>query len=477
MVFSSLTFLFYFLPIALLGNALLPKEIRNYWLLLVSLVFYAWGGHAFVLVMVLSIAMNYGFARLIDWSGSRGFRKACLWISVGANLGILFYNKYMNFFTQNLNRILALAGRSVPVTDIILPLGISFFTFQAMSYVIDVYRKDTPVQKNPFYLGLYIAFFPQLIAGPIVRYRTIADQIEERTLTADKLILGVRRFCGGFAVKVLLANNLSVIADAAFHLSNTPESLSVCFAWLGAIAYSLQIFFDFSGYSSMAIGLGYMFGFEFLENFNYPYISKTVTEFWRRWHMSLGQWFRDYVYFPLGGSRVDSKWKLVRNLFVVWFLTGVWHGADWTFIAWGLGYFFLLSFEKLTNLPKRELGKVAGAGYRIFTLLCVVVGWVIFRADGIRNGIRYLFAMFGLTGNSLTDNNALRYGNDYKFLLLIALICCAPVFEKLRLWLGRRIKAEWAVNVVWDLGLLGLLLVSISYLVMGGNNPFIYFNF
>ncbi len=351
MVFSSLTFLFFFLPITLAVNAILPRQVRNYWLLIVSLVFYAWGAGSFVLVMILSIAMNYVFARLIDWSDKPGFRKAILWLAVAANLGILFYNKYMNFFTENLAKIF---GDSITVTSIILPIGISFFTFQAMSYVVDVYRKDTPVQKNPYYLGLYIAFFPQLIAGPIVRYRTIAAQIEEREITVDKFTTGVSRFCAGFAMKVILANNLSVVADAAFELSSTPGNLSVCFAWLGAIAYSLQILFDFSGYSSMAIGLGRMFGFEFLENFDYPYISKTVTEFWRRWHMSLGQWFRDYVYFPLGGSRVDKKWKIGRNLFIVWALNGMWHGANWTFILWGIGYFVAIYFEKLTNLPKRN---------------------------------------------------------------------------------------------------------------------------
>lgn len=477
MVFSSLTFLLYFLPITLLINMILPKEVRNYWLLFASLVFYAWGGHEFVFVMITSIGMNYFFARAIDWSTNQAFRRICLWLSIGGNLGILFYNKYMNFFTRTLSKVLAVTGREIPVTKIILPLGISFFTFQAMSYVIDVYRKDTPVQKNPFYLGLYIVFFPQLVAGPIVRYRTIADQIGNRTITMEKFTVGVRRFCGGFAAKVILANNMSIIADAAFDLAAAPEALSVCFAWLGAIAYSLQIFFDFSGYSSMAIGLGGMFGFEFMENFNYPYISKTVTEFWRRWHMSLGQWFRDYVYFPLGGSRVSSKWKLIRNLFVVWVLTGVWHGADWTFIGWGLGYFLLLSFEKLSNLPRRKLGAVAETGYRIFTLLCVIIGWVIFRSNGIRNGIRYLFAMFGIAGNAFADNNALRYSNDYKILLLIALVCCTPAIPKLRGWLGQKLKAEWTVNGLWDLGLLALLLISVSYLVMGGNNPFIYFNF
>ncbi len=474
MVFSSLTFLFFFLPITLAGNFILPKKVRNYWLLLISLVFYAWGAHEFVIVMIISILMNYVLARLIDNSDNVIFRRTCLILAIVCNLGILFYNKYMNFFTENLHRIF---GDSIVVTKIILPIGISFFTFQALSYVIDVYRKDTPVQKNPYYLGLYIAFFPQLIAGPIVRYRTIADQIENRDITVEKFSSGVSRFCSGFAAKVLIANQMSVIADAAFNLAGTPQNLSVGFAWLGAIAYTLQIFFDFSGYSSMAIGLGKMFGFEYSENFNYPYISKTVTEFWRRWHISLSQWFRDYVYIPLGGSRVDKQWKVIRNLFVVWMLTGIWHGANWTFIGWGLGYFILLAFEKVTNLPKRKLNPVFQTIYRVFTLLCVTLGWVAFRSDNLRNAGRYLKAMLGMKGNALIDNNFIRYLNDYKILLVIALIFCTPAVVNFKNWLGKKLNAEVAVNTVFDLGLLVLLVISVSYLVMGGNNPFIYFNF
>ncbi len=484
MVFSSLTFLFCFLPIALGVNFLLPKKVRNYWLLLVSLVFYAWGAHEFVIVMIISILMNYVLARLIDASDRTISRRVFLILAIIGNLGILFYNKYMNFFTENLSKLF---GDSILVTEIILPIGISFFTFQALSYVIDVYRKDAPVQKNPYYLGLYISFFPQLIAGPIVRYRTIADQIENRTITLDQFKSGVIRFCSGLAMKVLLANQMSVIADAAFDLAGTPENLSVAFAWLGALAYSLQILFDFCGYSSMAIGLGKMFGFEFQENFNLPYISKTITEFWRRWHMSLGQWFRDYIYFPLGGSRVDKKWKLIRNLFVVWVLTGVWHGANWTFIVWGIGYFLLLTMEKLTNLPKRKLKKIPETGYRIFTLLCVMLGWVVFRSTGLRNAGNYLLSMLGLAGNRLCDHNAVLYANDYKILIVIALIFCTPALIKIREWLCRKPKKRddnavsldlsVIVGAVFDLCIVGLAVISVSYLVMGGNNPFIYFNF
>ncbi|MCD8195576.1 MAG: MBOAT family protein [Lachnospiraceae bacterium] len=474
MVFSSLTFLFYFLPVTLVVNMILPKTVRNYWLLGASLIFYAWGGAEFVFVMIASILFNYAIARLIDWSDDVVFRKLCLGLAVIINLGILFYNKYMNFFTENLHRLL---GNSIVVTNIVLPIGISFFTFQALSYVIDVYRGDTSVQKNPYYLGLYIAFFPQLIAGPIVRYRTIADQIENRSITTEKFISGVSRFSRGFAIKILLANQMSVIADAAFDLAKTPENLSIGFAWLGALAYSLQIFFDFSGYSSMAIGLGKMFGFEFPENFDYPYISKNITEFWRRWHMSLGQWFRDYVYFPMGGSRVNSQWKLLRNLFVVWTLTGIWHGANWTFIGWGLWYFTLLSFEKLTGLPKKNLSLMQTFCYRIFTLLCIMFGWVAFRSNSLYEAKCYLNAMLGRAGNVLTDNNVLRYANDYKTLLIISLICCTPILACFKTRLGQKLKTPSLINAVFDIGAVGLVIIAVSYLVMGGNNPFIYFNF
>lgn len=298
MVFSSMTFLLVFLPVTLVGYYLLPRNAKNYWLLVVSLLFYFWGAHKFLLVMMLSIGMNYLFALGIDRFKDETVRKGLLFLAVTLNLGILFYNKYMNFTTGLLNQYVS---SSVVVTDIILPIGISFFTFQAMSYVIDVYRKDALVQKNPYYVALYVAFFPQLVAGPIVRYTTIEEQIENRKHSVEKFCSGVSRFMGGFSQKILLSNTFSIIADQAFALGKQ-GGLSVGFAWLGAIAYSLQIFFDFSGYSSMAIGLGRMFGFEFLENFNYPYISQTVTEFWRRWHMSLGTFFRDYVYFPMGGG-------------------------------------------------------------------------------------------------------------------------------------------------------------------------------
>ncbi len=475
MVFSSLTFLLYFLPITLTGYYLLPKAARNYWLLVLSLLFYAWGAHSFVLVMLGSILLNYLFALAIDRAGSAAVRK---WILAGAaalNLGVLFYNKYMNFTTGLLNRYVS---SSIPVTSIVLPIGISFFTFQALSYVIDVYRRDTPAQKNPYYVGLYIAFFPQLVAGPIVRYTTIEDQIENRAMSMEKFRSGVTRFMIGFSQKILLSNTFSVTADAAFaQCAAAPEGLSVGLAWLGAICYSLQILFDFSGYSSMAIGLGQMFGFEFLENFNYPYICKTITDFWRRWHISLSQFFRDYVYFPLGGSRVSSKWKLVRNLFVVWLLTGIWHGANFTFLFWGLWYFVLLCFEKVSGLAKKQLTGPGKVLYRIATLVCVILGWVLFRAENLSQAWSYCCAMFGAAGNPLWDSLALRYLNDYKGMLCAGILCATPVFRWIQSRLEERFGLGQAVALVYDLGLLGCVLLSVSSLVMGVNNPFIYFNF
>lgn len=475
MVFSSIVFLAFFLPVTLAVHFLLPKRARNYWLLAVSLLFYFWGAHEFLFVMLASIAANYIAALIIHRLSSRKLQTLVLVIALAVNLGILFYNKYMNFATSILNRIF---GDSITITSIALPIGISFFTFQAMSYVIDVYRGNAHVQKNPCFLALYVSFFPQLVAGPIVRYTTVEAQIRERQITFDKFRSGVSRFMGGFCQKILLSNTMAIIADEAFGQYTYVEgTMSVAFAWIGALAYSLQIFFDFSGYSSMAIGLGRMFGFDFLENFNYPYISKTVTEFWRRWHISLGSFFRDYVYFPLGGSRVTSKFLLVRNLFVVWLLTGIWHGASFTFIFWGLWYFALLCFEKLTDLSRKTLPAPAAFAYRIFTLVYVVIGWVFFRSDYMSSAVSYCKVMFGIPGNPLWCDNALRLLNDYRLVFPIALLLCTPFFPWLRNKAEEKFHAGQIVDTVYDLILLAGVLLGISSLVMGVNNPFIYFNF
>lgn len=330
------------------------------------------------------------------------------------------------------------------------------------------------VQKNPAYVGLYISFFPQLIAGPIVRYTTIEQQIQHRTITVDSFSEGVYRFLLGFNKKMLLANTLSQVADAAFAASG----LSVGMAWLGTICYTLQIFFDFSGYSEMAIGLGKMFGFDFLENFNYPYISKTITEFWRRWHISLGTWFRDYVYFPLGGSRVHSKIRLVFNLFVVWLLTGVWHGANWTFILWGVLYGVIITVEKLFNLPKRlPKHRIASVLYQVFTLLAVMLGWVLFRAENLSMAKIYLRSMLGLSGNALIDDTVRFYFREYFVLIVAGIICSTPLLKTLKAKLMKTPRKSNCVTLFAGIIQLILFVVGISQLVMNAHNPFIYFNF
>ena len=462
-----------FLPGTLLVYFLIPKKVRNYWLALVSLFFYTWGAPKFAVFLVGSIVFNYLMALIIDKLPAGRMKKALLAAAVLGNLSILFVFKYMNFVTGVLLDWFPALGSVIRQTDFRLPIGISFFTFQALSYVVDVYRGTVAVQKNPAYVGLYISFFPQLIAGPIVRYSTIAEDIENRTITFDGFSRGVMRFLYGFNRKMLLANVLSQAADAAFAASE----LSVAMAWLGSICYTLQIYFDFSGYSEMAIGMGQMFGFRFLENFNYPYISKTVTEFWRRWHISLGSWFRDYVYFPLGGSRVKTKGRLVFNLAVVWLATGIWHGANWTFLLWGCLYGMIIIAEKLLSLPKRLPGHQAAAvGYQIFTMLAVIVGWVLFRADSLRAAGNYLLTMFGLNGAALVDAMAVFHFREYLVPLCAGLLCSTPIFR----WLREKMEArgwETAYGLCDGLVQLVLFAVGLSCLVMKAHNPFIYFNF
>ena len=470
MLFSSNLFLFLFLPLVILIYYLLAKPFRNTFLLCASLLFYAWGSGTFVIKMIAVILFNYVMALILDRTRHKPCRKFLLAVTVAGNLSILFVYKYLDFFIGNLN----LLGFDLPLQHIALPLGISFFTFQAMSYSLDVYMGRADVQKNPLHIGLYVSFFPQLVAGPIVRYQTIADQIENRTENLDDFSEGVRRFILGFSKKILLSNNMALVADAAFAASDP----SILYAWLGALAYALQIFFDFSGYSDMAIGLGKMFGFHFLENFNYPYISQSVSEFWRRWHMSLGQWFRDYVYFPLGGSRVKSRKRLVFNLFVVWFLTGFWHGASWNFIFWGLLYFVLLTFEKITGVPGKLECNWQKRLYRIFTLLTVLIGWVLFRAETMRAALEYLGSMFGLRGNTfLCDQVWLTLG-QYRYFYLAGILCSTPVFSSIRGFIRKRShKFDFVLDCCGVVFCLFLLVWSVSYIMIGSHNPFIYFNF
>lgn len=483
MVFSSAIFLFIFLPLVLAGYYLLDRRFKNFFLLLASLLFYAWGEPQFVFVMIGSIFINYLAALTIAHCKAKALQKRTkmvLILAVFFNLSLFFVYKYLNFTIQNVNAAAALFGHDALVrqTHILLPIGISFFTFQAMSYVFDVYYGKGQVQRNPLNVMLYVSLFPQLIAGPIVRYQTVADEIQNRRETLFDFTCGISRFLIGLAKKAILANTIAVAADAAYNTIAT-GTLTTGLAWLGAIAYSLQIYFDFSGYSDMAIGLGLMFGFHFLENFDHPYLSNTVSEFWRRWHISLGSWFRDYVYIPLGGSRVKSKSRLILNLFVVWTLTGIWHGANWTFLVWGLMYFFLLTFEKLTDLPKKIADKRGpSALYRGFTILCVICGWVIFRAESLPEGLRFLAAMFGLAPSGGWSSYTTAMLEQYVVVLLLAIGCCLDWKSMTRKPLT--ILWEKAPNAVFAIETVALALVSlaaVSFTVASTYNPFIYFNF
>ena len=472
MLFSSTIFLYLFLPIVLFFNFIVLKKSRllqNIFLLFASLFFYAWGEPKFVLVMIASIIINWFFGLMVSKKrDNKRLSRLFIGLDVAFNLAILFVFKYLTFTANIIDTIF---GTNLLIPNIALPIGISFFTFQAMSYVIDVYREKGEVQTNILYVGLYISFFPQLIAGPIVRYETIADQIKNRKETLDDFFDGFARFVVGLSKKVLLANNFAILADQAFDSAKNGDSISVMFGWLGAIAYTLQIFFDFSGYSDMAIGLGRMFGFHFLENFDYPYISISITEFWRRWHMSLGTWFRDYLYFPLGGSRC-SKGRNIFNLFIVWFLTGLWHGANFTFIVWGLMYFVLLVIEKLTGLHKKN-GRILNVFKWLYSILFVVLGWVIFRAESIGDAMYYLGSMFGLMGNAFTDAVFLGWFIQNLALLSIGIIVSTPVIKVL----SQKTKKNKVVGFIKVGGMICLFVLSIASLVGSSNNPFIYFNF
>ena len=474
MLFSSLEFVVVFLPVVLFGYYVVFRKWRpaqNTFLLLASLVFYAWGEPKFVFVMVASILFNWLMGLLADKHREKK-RLARLWIAldVFGNLSILFVFKYLMFTLNNVN---SLFGTALPVPTIALPIGISFFTFQAMSYVIDVYRGDGQVQKNPLNVGLYISLFPQLIAGPIVRYQTVAESIRNRKETWADFADGVQRFMIGFLKKVLLANTMAIIADGVFD-SETPVCAAA--AALGLIAYTLQIYYDFGGYSDMGIGLGRMFGFHFLENFDYPYVSTSITEFWRRWHISLGTWFRDYVYIPLGGSRV-KKPRLVLNLFIVWMLTGIWHGANWTFVLWGFMYFVLLTIEKLTGFVRTKGGRLRTAVRYLYTMIFVCLGWLVFRAENLPAAWAYLRNMLGI-GTTALDDTFWYYVDNYLVYLLAAAAFAVPFGP----WLRKKVEAlphvpKTVCDVLYTVGIFALFLAAIACIVKGSYNPFIYFNF
>lgn len=443
-----------------------PKKIKNYFLLLASLIFYSWGEPQYVVLMLISIAMNYLFGIMVHKYNKGVFlKKFILFLAVISNLGILGYYKYSAFLVENINNFFDL---NIELSPLSLPIGISFYTFQALSYVIDISRGDGEVQKNPFDLALYIALFPQLVAGPIVRYNLIADQLKNRVHSWGLFYEGIIEFIIGLAKKIVIANQMAIIADQIF--SKQADGISGSIAWLGIIAYSLQIYFDFSGYSNMARGLGKMFGFTFPINFNYPYISKSISDFWRRWHITLGAWFRDYVYIPLGGNR-GSKIKLYRNLFIVWFLTGLWHGASWNFIAWGLFYGLLIAIERA------GFGKALERTPRLiqhgYVVLMFMIGWVFFRSETFTDAINYLTAMFNVGGDiAFWNKEIIFYLEQYWLEFTIAIIGVTPLMNHLFSKTSDLFKM-WATPIFF----FTLLLYCIAALATSSYNPFIYFRF
>lgn len=461
MVFSSSAFLFVFLPFTILlyyNPFNRSRTFRNRILLLLSLLFYACGEPIYLTLLLISIVVGWASARAIGNSNDAAFRKHILAADVSFHVLLLFVFKYLSFTVQQLGLLL----HTIPIhLQIALPLGISFFTFQILSYVFDVYYKKIPAQKNLFDITLYVSLFPQLVAGPIVRYSSVMEEIQKRTENLDNFANGMLRFIYGLAKKVLVANYMAQIADTIFG-HGIPESAAT--AWLGAVAYTLQIYFDFSGYSDMAIGLGLMFGFHFPENFNYPYISKSATEFWRRWHITLGSWFRDYVYIPLGGNRVTPM-RHILNLFIVWALTGFWHGANWTFLCWGLFYFILLVIEKETGFIKK-IGSLA----HVYALVAIILGWTLFRSPNISFALSYMSAMFGHTQQGLVDSKFWDYLISSCPVLIPAILLSLPVYP----WLSKKMQHITPAEPIFATA---IFLLSLAVTIGSSYNPFIYFNF
>lgn len=470
MVFSSMVFIFGFLPITLIGTFIFQRcnKIQNTFLLLMSLLFYAWGEPKYVLLMMLSIALNWCLALGIDADGRKKWqRNILLIIAIVFNVGSLFVFKYLTWGIAIVNSTF---GCSVPYRDIALPIGISFYTFQALSYVIDVWRQDVQAKKDMIGVGLYISLFPQLVAGPIVRYGDIEKQLSYRKISLEGFSDGITRFMCGFTKKVLLADNVAVIADKAFAMNKANE-LGGAFAWLGAVAYTFQIFFDFSGYSDMAIGLGKMLGFSLPENFNFPYKAHSIRDFWRRWHISLSSWFRDYVYIPLGGNRKGNRRTYV-NLAIVWLLTGIWHGANITFVLWGAIYGLLIIFERMINIEEKvKNNRVVGVGYRIFTCVCIIILWVLFRAENINQACLYIARMFDWSKWLDNISLVLLYISEYKWELTACVVC------SLVKWPNKFQQQSSILETIKMLLLYMFFIISISYLVKGTYSPFIYFNF
>ncbi len=467
MVFSSLYFLFLYLPVVLLIYYMAPLKLRNGVLLIFNLIFYGWGEPVYILIMFISIAIDYTHGILVAKAKAKGNdKRARLAVasSVVFNLALLFFFKYWDFLASSLS---AINLNFMPILGIELPIGISFYTFQTMSYTIDVYREDARLQKNIVTFGTFVTLFPQLIAGPILQYKDLDEQLERRSHSPEQFASGVQIFVVGLGKKVLLANNIGMLWDTCKAIP--PEELTVLSAWLGILAFTFQIYFDFSGYSDMAIGLGRMLGFEFMKNFDYPYISRSITEFWRRWHISLGAWFREYLYIPLGGNRV-SRLRLLLNLMAVWAATGIWHGANWTFLLWGIYYGILLALEKL--VWGKALKKLPTALRHVYTMFLVLIGWVLFALDNLTQVWAYLKGMFALNEAGLADPAALYYLGAYLPILSILTLASTPFAT--RLW--SRLP-QGTVKAALPLLLLAGLFLSTAYLVDATYNPFLYFRF
>ena len=477
MLFPSVEFIFAFLPIVLTVYFILPRRnvlLKNIWLFAASLFFYAFGEGSFILLMLGEILLDYLLALFLNRSQKRWARRTLLSIAIISNIGILGIFKYASFVCVD---ILHLPPDAVGIAaDIHLPLGISFFTFQALSYVLDVYMGKVAATGSFLNVGLYVSFFPQLVAGPIVRFTDIADAINNRKESIDGFSSGVVRFLIGLSKKVLIANNMALVADAAWKLIIGDRlEASVAMAWLGAISYTLQIYFDFSGYSDMAIGLGKIFGFDFPENFKHPYIATSLTEFWRRWHISLSSWFRDYVYIPLGGSRRGEA-RTYINLMIVWLLTGIWHGANYTFVVWGLLYGILLMIEKVLCAHKaiRKQSLIQRIAGHFYTMIVVTLAWVIFRSDSINDAVIYILGMFGRGSGKLVDRVFVAYLKQNICFYIPAIIGCMPILESLELKFGEK---NPIYNVAFGATVLAGFVISVSYIINNGYNPFIYFNF
>lgn len=463
MLFTSISFLYYFLPIVIILYFIVPKKFKNFILFLSSIFFYFCGEPIYTFLMIGEIFIAYVGVRYLEKHRKKSILVSLLAIHIGA-LGLF---KYSDFTINNINQIF---GSKIPLLKLALPIGISFYTFQIISYVVDVYRGKVKAQKSFLKIATYVSLFPQLIAGPIVRYETIEKELDSRTSNFENFAYGVRRFVIGLGKKVLIANMLGELCD----VFSTTNEKSILFYWIFAISYSLQIYFDFSAYSDMAIGLGRMFGFHFLENFNYPYISKSITEFWRRWHMSLSSWFRDYVYIPLGGNRKGTI-ILVRNIFIVWALTGIWHGANWTFVIWGLMFGIMLIIEKL--FLTKHLEKMPSILQRIYVLFTVMISFIIFNANSIGEAWNNIIGLFGANGENLINASTVYYLKSYLVVLVIAIIGSTPLLKNIIEKLKTKTNANKIINLLEPIAMASILIIVTAYLVDNSYNPFLYFRF